>query len=121
MVSLVWIDKNTLVAGGHDCVPVNFLLDAEDNITLGTKFEEEQHNEEDTGTPVAAMMLFKAKDRTGELSAVSYKLSTTHQKQITQLRIVNSDLVSSSGADGRICLWNLQSAVGEKMQNLSTC
>ena len=47
MVSLVWIDKNTLVAGGHDCVPVNFLLDSEDNITLGTKFEEEQHNEED--------------------------------------------------------------------------
>ena len=117
MVSLVWIDKNSLLAGGHDCVPVSFLLDADDNITLGIKFEEEQVNE-DTATPVAAMMLFKAKDRTGELSAVNYKLSTTHQKQITQLRIVNSDLVSSSGADGRICLWNLKSALEEKMQDL---
>ena len=119
MVSLVWIGNDTLIAGGHDCVPVSFFLDADDNITLGTKFEDQKISE-DVETPVAAMMLFKAKDRTGELSSVNYKLSTTHQKQITQLKIVNSDLVSTSGADGRICLWSIKSELGERMQNLST-
>ena len=111
-MSVIWTSLTTLVAGGHDCVPVSFHLDQELNITTGDKFEADKVNEENQA-PIAAMKLFRSKDRTGEHSVGNYKISTTHQKQITQLRLMTgegsgSELISSSGADGRLCLWNYQ-------------
>ena len=107
-MSVIWTSLTTLVAGGHDCVPVSFHLDQELNITAGDKFEADKVNEE-SQAPIAAMKLFRSKDRTGEHSVGNYKISTTHQKQITQLRLMTvSGLMSSSGADGRLCLWNYQ-------------
>jgi len=112
LMSVIWTSLTTLVAGGHDCVPVFFHLDQELNITAGDKFEADKVNEE-SQAPIAAMKLFRSKDRTGEHSVGNYKISTTHQKQITQLRLMTgegsgSELISSSGADGRLCLWNYQ-------------
>ena len=61
------------------------------------------------------------RDRTGEVGSTggSYRLATTHQKQITELRLVSPQysssssvspaLISSSGADGRICVWECPS------------
>ena len=122
LVSVIWVSSTTMVAGGHDCVPVSFYLDQEYNISAGDKFEADKVNEENQA-PVAAMRLFRSKDRTGELSVGNYKISTTHQKQITQLRMVTGDgsgsgLLSSSGADGRICFWNYQQNVEKQLQDL---
>ena len=42
-------------------------------------------------TPVAAMKIFRSKDRTGETSSSNYSLSTTHQSHITQLNIISGE------------------------------
>ena len=63
--------------------------------------------------------MFIFRDRTGEVSSTrgSYRLATTHQKQITELRLVSPPspssspaLISSSGADGQICVWECPSS-----------
>ena len=43
-------------------------------------------------TPVAAMKIFRSKDRTGETSSSNYSLSTTHQSHITQLNIISGEI-----------------------------
>lgn len=108
LLSLIWISPSCLLAGGHDCVPVIFHIKDSD-IVMGDMLESSSTTVEEVA-PVAAMKIFRSKDRTGETSSSNYSLSTTHQSHITQLNIVtgdksNASLVSSSGADGRICVW----------------
>lgn len=107
LLSLIWISPSCLLAGGHDCVPVVFHI-SDSDLVMGDMLETGSPAVE--VTPVAAMKIFRSKDRTGETSSSNYSLSTTHQSHITQLNIISGDklkasLVSSSGADGRICIW----------------
>ena len=52
-----------LVAAGHDCVPLSLHLAGDLGLALGTRFEEAEviPAEEEGGTPVAAMKMFRAK------------------------------------------------------------
>ena len=63
LTSLVWVSPQLLVAGGHDCVPLTLHLDGDLGLALGTRFEEAEvlPTEEEGGTPVAAMKMFRAK------------------------------------------------------------
>ena len=63
LTSLVWVSPQLLVAGGHDCVPLSLHLDGDLGLALGTRFEEAEvlPTEEEGGTPVAAMKMFRAK------------------------------------------------------------
>ena len=126
LVSLVWSSPVSLVCGGHDCVPVIFQLAQDQTITAPTKLEragpEAEEQSESATAGVAAMKMFQSRDRTGEVGSTrgSYRLASTHQKQITELRLVSPSLssssssspalISSSGADGRICVWECPSS-----------
>ena len=109
-ISLVWISPRLLVAGGHDCVPVMFNISDNHDLELGDRFESSDATEEASDT-VGAMKMFRARDRLGEQDIKSYNLPSTHQNMITQLSIMtryqDHVVMSSSGADGRICCWRI--------------
>ena len=112
LVSLVWISPVRLVCGGHDCVPLVFRLTDDGGIVLAGRLEDSQPREprepQEAGGGLAAMRMFQSKDRTGEVCAGHYSLSTTHQNQITEVRRVpGGQMVSTTGGDGRLCVWRV--------------
>ena len=109
LVSLVWSSPVSLVCGGHDCVPVIFQLAQDQTITAPTKLEragpEVEEQSESATAGVAAMKMFQSRDRTGEVSVEDYKLRTTHQNTINELRRLGEGIFSTAGGDGRLCVW----------------
>ena len=113
LVSLVWTSPVSLVSGGHDCLPLVFRLTQEGEIVLAYKLEDAQPRQE-TGPAggLAAMKMFRSRDRTGEVCEGDYRLGTSHQNQITEVRRLEGDLVSTSGLDGRLCVWRVTEREG---------
>ena len=118
LVSLVWTSPVSLVSAGHDCLPLVFRLTQEGEIVLAYKLEDPQPRQE-TGPAegLAAMKMFRSRDRTGEVCEGDYKLGTTHQNQITEVRRLEVDgaekeLVSTTGLDGRLCVWRVTEREG---------
>merc|ERR1719411_2227220 len=119
MLTLTWISNRTLVAAGHNCVPVTFNLDTSGSLTLGARLEEDKKLET-TGT-ISARDIFKNKDKMG-VSELETRLNTTHQNQISELRIHEGDkdnvsTISTVAGDGKLVLWNIKS-LSSKMGNL---
>ena len=129
LVSLVWCSPVSLVCGGHDCVPIIFHL-AQDTtstsssissttiFTPGHKLErsEPTEAEEPTATVgVAAMKMFQARDRTGEVAREDYKLRTTHQNTINEVRRLQDGIFSTAGGDGRLCVWRYPSSPQDQL------
>ena len=73
------IVARTIVAAGHNCVPITFNLDTSGSLTLGSRLEEDK-KQESTGAS-SAMKLFQNKDKLGT-SELETKLNTTHQNQV---------------------------------------
>ena len=118
LVSLVWSSPVSLVCGGHDCVPVIFHLSQDQDTTTNTtssttispgiKLEgsEVTEAEEPAATGgVAAMRMFQARDRRGEISVADYKLGTTHQNTISEVRRLEQGVFSTAGGEGQLCIW----------------
>ena len=42
MLTLVWVSPSSLLAAGHDCVPIVFNLDQAGKLSLGGKLEEDK-------------------------------------------------------------------------------
>merc|ERR1719228_2809907 len=113
MLTLTWISSNTLVAAGHNCVPITFSVDQ------GGRLEEDK-KQETTGAS-SAMRMFQNKDRLGQ-SELESKLNTTHQNQISELRIHsgnkgNVTTISTCAGDGKLVIWDIKS-LASKMNNL---
>ena len=129
LVSLVWCSPVSLVCGGHDCVPVIFHL-AQDTtstitssitgISLGHKLERAELSEAEEPTAiagVAAMKMFQARDRTGEVAREDYKLRTTHQNTINEIRRLHEGIFSTAGGDGRLCVWRYPSSPEDQLSD----
>jgi len=121
LLSITWISSTSLLAGGHDCVPVIFQVDPVGNISGGVKLEEDKKVEPVITGAGGAMRMFRNKDRVGQ-EVVDSNLNTTHQNQITDIRILggsksSAESVSTTAGDGRLCIWDLKS-LSEKIANL---
>lgn len=120
LLTVTWVGPSSLLAAGHDCVPVLFSVDGANRISQGVKLEETRRLE--VAAPSnTAMRMFQNKDRTGH-ELLDSSLPTTHQNQIMELRILNgtkedASAVSTSAGDGRLCFWDLQS-VESQIQDL---
>ena len=125
LVSLVWSSPATIVCGGHDCVPVIFHLTQDLTITPPTKLEnpEQAEAEEPNATVgMAAMKMFQSRDRRGEVSVEDYKLRTTHQNMINELRRLDEGIFSTAGGDGRLCVWRCPSYQDDQLSDqLKNC
>lgn len=120
MLTLTWLTGKTLVAAGHNCVPITFNLDASGSLTLGSRLEDEK-KQEATGS-LSAGNMFRLRDKTGQSELVT-KLSTTHQNQISELRIhtggkENVNTLSTVAGDGKLVVWDIKSLSG-KLANLT--
>ena len=79
LLTLTWLSERTLVAAGHNCVPITFTLDGGGSLTLGARLEEDK-KKESTGAS-SAMRMFMNKDKLGQ-DEMETQLNTTHQNQV---------------------------------------
>merc|ERR1712158_97025 len=71
--------------------------------------------------PITARDIFKNKDKMG-ISELETRLNTTHQNQISELRIHEGDkdnvsTISTVAGDGKLVIWNIKT-LASKMANL---
>jgi len=111
LLTLTWTGPSSLLAAGHNCVPISFSIDSgSGTISPGVRLETEQKKGGGGGSS-SAMNIFKNKDKLGQSENES-KLNTTHQNQISELRLYSGDkaqggTVSSVAGDGKLVLWDL--------------
>ena len=82
MLTLTWITPSTLLAAGHNCVPITFNVDPSGTVSLGARLEEDKKQED--GGVSSARTLFQRKDKLGT-SEMETKLNTTHQNQVDRI------------------------------------
>merc|ERR1712119_16586 len=116
-LTLTWLTSTRILAAGHNCVPITFNLDTSGSLTLGARLEEDKKLET-TGT-ISDRDIFKNKEGVSELET---RLNTTHQNQISELRIHEGDkdnvsTISTVAVDGKLVLWNIKS-LSSKMGNM---
>lgn len=119
LLTLTWLSDRTLVAAGHNCVPITFNLDTAGSLTLGARLEEDKKQEE-SGT-MSARTIFGNRDKYGQ-SDLTTKLNTTHQNQISELRIHDGgkesvSTISTVAGDGKLVIWDIKS-LSSKLANL---
>lgn len=121
LLSLVWISPVTMLAAGHNYVPITFNLGPGGDITEGGKLE--QDKKATSGPMSSAMKMFQNRDLLGQSdSGAGTIINTTHENQVNELRIHCGDSgdvisISSCGGDGKLVLWDLKT-LAEKIQNL---
>jgi len=119
MLTLTWLTGSKLLAAGHNCVPITFNLETNGSLTLGARLEEDKKLE--TSGTISARDIFKNKDKMG-ISELETRLNTTHQNQISELRIHegnkdNVTTISTVAGDGKLVIWNIKT-LASKMANL---
>jgi len=113
LLTVIWISESTVLAGGHDCVPVVFHVDQAGKLSQGSKLEDINKVDDGPSPTSTAMKMFQNKDRVGQ-ELLDSKLGSTHQNQITEIRIFSgckksAESVSTTAGDGRLCIWDLGS------------
>jgi len=116
LLSCIWISPNTIIAGGHGCVPLLFNLDGAGQISFVNKLEEDKETE--STSTFSAKKLFQTRDKMGVSDTADTKLNTTHQNQISSIQIQIGDknganIVSTVAGDGKLVSWDLRNI--EKM------
>lgn len=119
LLTLTWSGEFTLLAAGHNCVPIVFKIDANGNIKMGSRLEEDKKQE--TSATNSAMKMFQNRDRVGQ-SEMETKINTTHQNQISEMRIYSGNkatcnIISTTAGDGKLVLWDLKS-LSSKLNDL---
>jgi len=119
MLTLVWVSPSSLLAAGHDCVPIVFNLDQSGKLSLGGKLEEDKKVE--SGATNNAMKMFQNKDRVGS-ETTDTVLNTTHQNQVNEMRIKQgtksgADTLSTVAGDGKLVIWELKT-LASKLNSL---
>lgn len=78
-----------------------------------TRLEEDKKADEGQAK-FKAMDMFKNKDRTGQSEVADTVLNTTHQNQISCIKIMSgdknkADKLSTTAGDGKLVIWDLRS------------
>ncbi|KAK6643672.1 hypothetical protein RUM43_005182 [Polyplax serrata] len=100
----LWIGKNTIVAAGHGCCPMLFSVDSNNHITFLSKLDISQKRE--TGG-ISAMRKFQSLDRQARVANNDTALETIHQNTITGIRLYSTTKLSTSGLDGQLVIWDM--------------
>jgi len=120
LLTLTWLSGSTLVAAGHNCVPITFTCDSAGNLSQGQRLEADK-KQEAGGAAASAMRMFQNKDRLGQ-SELESKLNTTHQNQVSEMRIHSGEkgavkTISTVAGDGKLVIWDINN-LASKMKNL---
>lgn len=109
-LTCVWLTENTILAGGHDFVPMAFTHDG-DKLKFVAKLDQPVKKGGDDES-MSAMERFRSMDKraTGTKEATS---ETTHVNAIKQASVYsgnpdNVTKVSTGGLDGRVVVWDIK-------------
>ena len=110
LLSCIWISPDKLFAAGHGCTPFIFHVDGSGQVKLITELEKKETRS--TEGKLSAGQIFRRRVMIGRESSDTV-LSTTHQKQISCIRIFRgtkyfAERISTSGGDGKVVVWNLR-------------
>jgi len=108
---LMFVNENTVVAGGHDCSPLVFTNTGGTWAFSNLIQEKKDATAQKTGGTKQAFELFKNKVEVGANTNVQ-NLSTVHQNCITclfpfQVQGTEVKQFTTSGLDGKLVLWNV--------------
>lgn len=114
-----WILPTTIVAAGHSCVPLVYSLH-NDKLQLVNKLDKSQRKE--TGG-ISAMRIFQSLDRNLRTENSDTFVDSIHQNAITCIRLYTGDKsnatrISTSGVDGQLVIWDIDSNLNNSMQSL---
>jgi actin related protein 2/3 complex subunit 1A/1B len=117
-LSCTWISPTAVVVAGHSCIPLIYSFDGT-NIIFNGKLDESQKRE---AGGISAMRHFINLDRNSRMENTDTTLDCIHQNAISYITIYAGDKgratkLSSSGLDGQLVIWNLDSLT-RSMQNL---
>lgn len=110
-LSCTWISSKTIVAAGHSCIPILFTLNANGQLVCGGKLDTSQKKE---SGGLSAMRMFHSLDKQARSETSDTNLDSLHQNAITCLCIYGGSKakavkVSTSGLDGQLVIWDLNS------------
>lgn len=113
LLSCIWVSPTSIIAAGHDCTPLVFSVDGSGQVTFHCRLEEDKKADEGQAK-FKAMDMFKNKDRTGQSEVADTVLNTTHQNQISCIKIMSgdknkADKLSTTAGDGKLVIWDLRS------------
>lgn len=116
-----WITPNSIVVGGHNCVPLIYTLDKNRKLTLSAKLDQSQKRE---NSGISAMRIFQSLDRNSRSENTDTNLESIHQNAIACICLYNGDKnsakkISTSGLDGQLVIWDLAAGLSRSMQGLS--
>jgi len=111
LLSCIWVSPTSIIAAGHGCNPMVFSVDAAGQISFVSNLEDETKAE--TSSSFNTRKFFQNMDKLGSSEVASTTLNTTHQNQISCIRIQNGDKssankISTSAGDGKLVVWDLR-------------
>uniref|UniRef100_A0A1A9UYR4 Actin-related protein 2/3 complex subunit n=1 Tax=Glossina austeni TaxID=7395 RepID=A0A1A9UYR4_GLOAU len=114
-----WISPNTVVVAGHSCVPLIYGLHNNKLIFIN-KLDKSQKKE---SIGISAMRIFQSLDRNLRTENSDILVDTIHQNAITCIRMyagnkVHGTRVSTSGIDGQLIIWDIDTNLINSMKNL---
>ncbi|XP_028395299.1 actin-related protein 2/3 complex subunit 1A-like [Dendronephthya gigantea] len=109
-ISCTWITNNSVVAGGHDYVPLLFSVDDAGQLTFNQKLDVAKKKESEA---MSAMAKFRTMDKEASTGDSNKAVNTTHQNSISQISIHTGDKGNTSkfasvGVDGRFVIWDVK-------------
>lgn len=116
-----WISPISIVVAGHNCVPIIYLVDAANKVSLAAKLDQSQKKEMGG---ISAMRIFKSLDRNASSENKDTNLESIHQNAIACICLYAGDKdatqkISTSGLDGQLVIWDLTASLTRSMQGLS--
>jgi len=107
LMSLIFVDENSVIAAGHDCVPLLFTL-------RGNQWELTDRIDKGKSKSVSensAMDMFK-KMASRAQTTTDVELNSWHQNTITSVRVFDSrmgrvNMFSTTGVDGKLVIWRI--------------
>lgn len=118
-LSCTWVSNKTIVAAGHSCIPILFKQSDNGQLSFVAKLDASQKKE---SGGLSAMRMFHSLDKQARIETTDTNLDSIHQNAITCLCIYaggreRATKLSSSGSDGQLVIWDLNS-LEKSIQNL---
>jgi len=113
-MDIIWVSPNSFVAGGHDCAPFLFNV-AGGSIAAGVSLDQKTGAGAKAAGGPSNMSTWQNRDKLGAADgAKDQNLETQHQNCITSLQAFGGaapklTAISSTGLDGGVAIWNLDS------------
>lgn len=110
-LNCTWISTKAIVAAGHSCVPVIYNLTESGQLVFGGKLDTSQKKE---SGGLSAMKMFHSLDKQARTEMSDTNIDSIHQNAITCLCIYNgtkgkATKISTSGLDGQLVIWDINS------------